>query len=99
MLSRRIEFVSTSIVYSHFTLHTPPPLAGLPDLKSIVINLATFVLFVLPFCVFFDYERVQFYVGGLVASFAIALLVPPMGWWRPHPYSDHEHNRGKAPRN
>lgn len=72
-------------------------LAGLPDFKSIVLNLASFFLFILPFGAYFDTERLPIYGGAVVGMFAIALLAPPIGWWRPHPYSDFPHNRGTAP--
>ena len=61
--------------------------AGL-DLKSLLLNLASTLLFVLPFALFFYFEFAQEMVIVLAAVFGLALLAPPMGWRRPHPYSD-----------
>jgi hypothetical protein len=32
-------------------------------------------------------------MAGLLASFTLAYVLPPMGWRRPHPYSDDPTNR------
>lgn len=59
------------------------------DIKSLVINLATILLFLLPFALYFgDEEKYKAYVGVVVGSLALALIVPPFGWMRPHPYTD-----------
>lgn len=69
-------------------------------MKSLGLNIATTLLFLLPFAMYFDYgsERVTTYVVVVVAVFILVLLIPPMGWWRPHPYSDFSTNRGRATR-
>jgi len=58
------------------------------DAKSLLINLFSTLLFLLPFACYLDQPNTKYYCGGVVASVAIAYLVPPMGWKRPHPYSD-----------
>lgn len=58
------------------------------DPKSIVINIATTFLFLLPFLSYFDRGNSMNYVKGVAASFAVAFIVPPVGWMRPHPYTD-----------
>jgi len=84
------------------------------DAKSIAINLASLLLFVLPFALYYckvEEERQQegeeettikvlvktngYYasIGVVVAAFAVAVLLPPVGWKRPHPYSDMPANR------
>mmetsp|Transcript_30644 Transcript_30644/g.34938 ORF Transcript_30644/g.34938 Transcript_30644/m.34938 type:complete len:102 (-) Transcript_30644:158-463(-) len=66
---------------------------GPPDLKSILINLSSLLLIVLPFAIYYDYERLKFHLGIVGSSFLIAVLIPPFGWMRPHPYSDMDGNR------
>ena len=58
------------------------------DPKSIVINIATTFLFLLPFLSYFDRGNSMNYVKGVAASFAVAFIDPPVGWMRPHPYTD-----------
>ncbi|KAL3809450.1 hypothetical protein ACHAXA_001278 [Cyclostephanos tholiformis] len=59
------------------------------DIKSLAINFATTLLFLLPFALYFGDERkVTFYTGSVVAFLALAVVLPPFGWMRPHPYSD-----------
>mmetsp|Transcript_18777 Transcript_18777/g.33978 ORF Transcript_18777/g.33978 Transcript_18777/m.33978 type:complete len:84 (+) Transcript_18777:179-430(+) len=59
------------------------------DIKSLVINLATILLFLLPFALYFgEAEKAKVYVGVVVAGFLVCLVVPPIGWMRPHPYTD-----------
>lgn len=62
-------------------------------MKSLAINLASLLLFLLPFAAYFDQEHWQVYCGVVVASMLLALVVPPMGWMRPHPYSDIPSNK------
>mmetsp|Transcript_51854 Transcript_51854/g.155622 ORF Transcript_51854/g.155622 Transcript_51854/m.155622 type:complete len:81 (-) Transcript_51854:226-468(-) len=63
------------------------------DLKSLVINLFTIFFFFLPIVCYFDRANAWNYVGICGISFVIALIVPPMGWLRPHPYSDFPNNK------
>lgn len=89
------------IVISHScNPRTQSVLAGLPDLKSLGLNVATTLLILLPFALYFDRasERATIYVGFVVVTFILVLLIPPVGWWRPHPYSDFPSNRGRATR-
>ncbi|KAL7433938.1 hypothetical protein ACHAXM_003856 [Skeletonema potamos] len=63
------------------------------DIKSLMINLATSLLFFLPFALYYDIqnqqsEHVTLYIGIVVGGLLLSLLVPPMGWMRPHPYTD-----------
>ena len=62
------------------------------DPKSIVINLATIFLFVLPFLAYFDRENGIKYCQYVAGSMVLAFLVPPVGWMRPHPYTDKPSN-------
>jgi len=53
------------------------------------MNIATILLFLLPFALYFgDQEKLVLYVGLVVASLLLSLIMPPIGWMRPHPYSD-----------
>jgi hypothetical protein len=63
------------------------------DFKSIMINLASCILFVLPLAMFFFPQYIMEELGAVVMTMILALLVPPRGWKRPHPYSDMIHNR------
>ena len=59
------------------------------DIKSLLINLATALLFFLPGPLYFgDEDQIKMYLYVLVGSFVVCLLAPPMGWMRPHPYTD-----------
>ena len=63
------------------------------DIKSLVINLATTLLFFLPFALYYDIkeqqsENVTLYCGVVVGGLLLSLIVPPVGWMRPHVYTD-----------
>lgn len=63
------------------------------DPKSLALNLATLLLFLLPFALYHDYatndsQNVQMYMMVVVGSLVFSLVVPPAGWMRPHPYTD-----------
>ncbi|KAL9184627.1 hypothetical protein ACHAXT_012597 [Thalassiosira profunda] len=59
------------------------------DIKSLALNLATFLLFMLPFALYFgEDEKAYTYVGVVVGFLLLAVIVPPVGWMRPHPYTD-----------
>ena len=58
------------------------------DPKSLAINLATTVFFILPFLAYFDQKNLWSYVALVSILFVVAFIVPPIGWLRPHPYSD-----------
>jgi len=36
------------------------------------------------------------FVAAVAATFAVAYLLPPAGWKRPHPYSDNPENRPRT---
>mmetsp|Transcript_8795 Transcript_8795/g.16599 ORF Transcript_8795/g.16599 Transcript_8795/m.16599 type:complete len:88 (-) Transcript_8795:168-431(-) len=63
------------------------------DIKSILLNISTTFLFVSPFAIYFDRENTQRYLMVVVGALAIAFLTPPVGPYRPHPYSDWERNK------
>ena len=59
------------------------------DIKSLALNLATSLLFFLPFALYFgEEEKYQLYCAVVVGGLVLSLLVPPVGWMRPHPYTD-----------
>jgi hypothetical protein len=63
------------------------------DIKSLALNFASLLLFVLPFAAYFDQPHAKLYCGVVLGVMMISLLVPPMGWMRPHPYSDMPNNK------
>lgn len=65
------------------------------DIKSVTINMASTLLLVLPFACYAKREQCRLYIGVVALSFLIAVLLPPVGWKRPHPYSDMPENRPK----
>ncbi len=59
------------------------------DLKSLALNLGTILLFLLPFALCYgEEEKYLTYIGIVVGSLLLAVIVPPFGWMRPHPYTD-----------
>lgn len=63
------------------------------DIKSLAINLFTILLFLIPFALYYDGEENGYnYVGGLAAVLVLTLIIPPIGWMRPHPYTDYPVN-------
>ena len=67
------------------------------DIKSLLINLATTLLFFLPFALYYDIqqqqsENVTLYCAVVAGGLLVAVITPPVGWMRPHPYSDMEGN-------
>jgi len=58
------------------------------DPKSLVLNLASSMLFFMPILMYLKMEYFVPYVQATVGVFALAFIVPPVGWLRPHPYSD-----------
>ena len=63
------------------------------DPKSVALNIASILLFLLSFVAYFYYEYIRQAAIAVVVSFLIAYVTPPMGWRRPHPYSDDPNNR------
>ena len=63
------------------------------DIKSLALNLAMSILFILPFAIYYYPEYLQEEIGVMVGGFVIAFLAPPYGVLRPHPYSDQENNK------
>ncbi len=62
------------------------------DVKSLVLNFASTMLFMLPIVAFLYSEYWQTATLVVAVSMFLALLVPPVGWRRPHPYSDDPDN-------
>jgi len=60
------------------------------DIKSLALNMATTFLFFLPIALYLvsTHEQRLYCCGGVVAMLLLAIVVPPMGWMRPHPYTD-----------
>mmetsp|Transcript_37736 Transcript_37736/g.69709 ORF Transcript_37736/g.69709 Transcript_37736/m.69709 type:complete len:81 (+) Transcript_37736:174-416(+) len=63
------------------------------DLKSLALNLATILFFFLPIVCYLDRPNAWNYVGISGAAIVLSILVPPVGWLRPHPYSDFPNNK------
>lgn len=58
------------------------------DLKSVLLNISSILFFVFPF---FWYARPALGyhgIGACIGFYFIAYMMPPIGWRRPHPYSD-----------
>lgn len=58
------------------------------DIKSLAINLASIILMFLPFAIYYDPDNTMNFCLSLGVSFLFAYVMPPVGWKRPHPYSD-----------
>jgi hypothetical protein len=58
------------------------------DFKSMALNFASCLLLLLPFGAYLYNEHFVYMTGAVILSFAVALLAHPVGWMRPHPYSD-----------
>jgi len=59
------------------------------DIKSLALNLATFLLFMLPFAIYYGEEgKEKLYCGVVAGGLALSIIIPPFGWMRPHPYTD-----------
>mmetsp|Transcript_19742 Transcript_19742/g.24358 ORF Transcript_19742/g.24358 Transcript_19742/m.24358 type:complete len:80 (-) Transcript_19742:329-568(-) len=63
------------------------------DIKSILINIATAICFILPIAIYLNRESMQTYFMVAGGSLFLAMLAPPIGLYRPHPYSDWERNK------
>lgn len=63
------------------------------DIKSLILNLAMIILFVLPFAIYYYPEYLKEEISVMVGGFVLAFITPPYGVLRPHPYSDSEHNK------
>jgi hypothetical protein len=58
-----------------------------------MINLSTFIVFILPIAIYFSRENTKNFCLAAVGSMVLAILAPPFGLYRPHPYSDWERNK------
>jgi hypothetical protein len=61
-------------------------------MKSLALNLASILVFILPFVAYFYSEHLQTAILVVAGSMVLSFLVPPVGWRRPHPYSDDPNN-------
>jgi hypothetical protein len=93
----------TNIIWLIFALHigkqtTILPLGG-TDIKSVLLNISSIVFFIFPFFAFFVSQYNGFSINDknniygasiaiTMALYVIAYIAPPIGWRRPHPYSD-----------
>jgi len=68
------------------------------DIKSLLINVAMTVFFILPFGAYYYREYTNEQIYFVLLTFFLAYVAPPLGCLRPHPYTDHpEYNRPYAP--
>jgi hypothetical protein len=70
------------------------------DIKSVLLNVSSISFFILPFIIYYLSKRQEAdlpfsvtvgYSGAVAVAillYAVAYITPPMGWRRPHPYSD-----------
>jgi hypothetical protein len=63
------------------------------DTKSIAINVATTLLIFLPVPLYMYTDYYKELIGATLMSFVVCFTLPPLGWKRPHPYSDDPNNR------
>ena len=92
MLPDVISFLFLFILCGNYNAAT----ANGTDIKSVMINIASILLFFLAFAVIFYREQTMLWIGIVAGVYAIAFLLPPVGWKRPHPYSDYPENRTRG---
>ena len=72
---------------------------GGTDIKSVLLNISSIVFFIFPFLAFavakydgFSISDKNNMYGATIATtiviYVLAYIAPPIGWRRPHPYSD-----------
>ena len=66
---------------------------GGTDIKSIFLNIASIFIFLIPFIIYYMYEYMYHYFGITMIIYFISYILSPIGWKRPHPYSDMTSNR------
>jgi hypothetical protein len=89
-LSERAAPGSSS--HSHVSFVLPTYHTDGMDIKSLGINFASMMLFFLPMVIYVYRDLTKASIAATLASFAVAYLIPPVGWKRPHPYSDNPNN-------
>ncbi|CAM9943700.1 unnamed protein product [Ascophyllum nodosum] len=62
-------------------------------IKSVLINLWSIMTILFPIAIIVRPDLLWDLVMVWAASTSVMLVVPPLGWIRPHPYSDFEWNR------
>lgn len=63
------------------------------DIKSLLLNLASLILFLLPFAIYLDRENTKNFCMAVGGVWLLTALVPPIGLYRPHPYTDWPSNK------
>ncbi|CAM9926423.1 unnamed protein product [Phaeothamnion confervicola] len=61
-------------------------------LKSIIINLWSILTIIMPIFIIVRYDIAWDLLQLWVGATGLMLLIPPVGWLRPHPYSDFSFN-------
>eukprot|EP00636_Phaeomonas_parva_P005469 CAMPEP_0118863646 /NCGR_PEP_ID=MMETSP1163-20130328/8440_1 /TAXON_ID=124430 /ORGANISM="Phaeomonas parva, Strain CCMP2877" /LENGTH=89 /DNA_ID=CAMNT_0006797673 /DNA_START=143 /DNA_END=413 /DNA_ORIENTATION=+ len=64
--------------------------------KALFINIWSTLTFLLPIVLLVKPELLQTAGAAWVGLGCVTLLVPPIGWLKPHPHSDFDHNGGDA---
>ena len=80
-----------AIEWEWFLIYVCSLTAGL-DIKSLTLNAASLLLFLLPFPLYFYPTQQKEAIIIVAVAMLLGYLMPPMGWRRPHPYSDDESN-------
>lgn len=63
------------------------------DIKSLTLNLATLMFFIIPFVIYLNPpETTRKYLFAVAGILSIVFLIPPLGFYRPHPYTDWDGN-------
>ncbi|GKY90409.1 hypothetical protein MPSEU_000014800 [Mayamaea pseudoterrestris] len=65
------------------------------DIKSITLNIASFLVFIFPIGCYFYAAHFKLMLFVVALWLLAAYLAPPVGFLRPHPYSDIPANRTK----
>jgi len=65
------------------------------DLKSVLLNLASALLILLPVACYLYAQHTKIFLALVGVIFVLAYVAQPVGWKRPHPYSDDPNNRPK----
>lgn len=91
---------SKTLLHTLVESHPSLSLSGGHDIKSIAILMASIVLLISPIVTYWSYTnqassglddglpRYYYTLGAPVILLLVAYMVPPIGWRRPHPYSD-----------
>lgn len=86
---------AVSLTHSLVSFSLSPSFPAAHDLKSIVLNILSLVLFLFPIGCYFYADQIQTMALTVGVCLLIAFVTPPVGFLRPHPYSDMPSNRSK----